>query len=148
MPYLGCLCGLLLPILLIDTLVNRWARNRRLPRWLPRMLTIILAVVPCQFLAFLGYNLGSGTHGVWFSSKRHLDVRYGSSDFYWVSLAGKRQSNLQLRNTPRTLMLLQDNQPIAEGTLNWNATELAVRPVRPNSIVPQTTTLKRQYLDH
>lgn len=148
MPYLGCLCGFLLPIYLLDFLVTRWAKNRRLPRWLPRVLTIVLTMIPSPLLAVLGYNLGSGTHGVWFSNKRHLDVRYGGPDNFLVDLAGKRQPNLQLRSTPRTLTLLQDNQPIAEGTLNWSATELTLRPVRPNAIVPEPTLLKRQYLDH
>lgn len=133
---------------LIDAVVTRWAKNRQLPRWLPRLLTIALVMIPSPLLAVLGYHLGSGTHGVWFSNMRHLDVRYGGPDNYWVTLEGKRQPNLQLRHTPRTLTLLQDNQLIAEGTLNWNASELTLRPVRPNSIVPETTLLKRQYLDH
>nr|WP_309697259.1 hypothetical protein [Armatimonas sp.] len=131
----------------VEALVKRVTKKQRLGCF-GTVVVAILGGYPGFALAMLGYNTSSGTHGVWFSSKRHLDVRYGGSDFYWVNLAGKRQSNLQLRNTPRTLTLLQDNQPIAEGTLNWSATELTLHPIRPNSIIPETTTLKRQYLDH
>ncbi len=147
MEYLVAFIALILTLGCAEALVKRVTKKPRLSCFGTVVVTI-LGSYPGFALAMLGYNTTSGTHGVWMSRGGHLDIRYGGSDFYWVNLAGKRQSNLQFRNTPRTLTLLQDNQPIAEGTLNWSATELTLHPIRPNSIIPETTTLKRQYLDH
>ncbi|WP_395146341.1 hypothetical protein [Armatimonas sp.] len=147
MEYLVAFIALILTLGCAEALVKHVTKKPRLGCF-GTVVVVILGSYPGFALAMLGYNTTSGTHGVWMSRRGHLDIRYGGSDFYRVNVGGKRQSNLQLRNTPRTLMLLQNNQPIAEGTLNWSATKLTLRPLGPNSIVSQTTTLGRMYLEH
>ena len=145
MEYLVAFVVFAITLACVEALVKRIIKKQRLGCF-GNATVAILGGYPGLALAMLGYNTVSGTQGVWLA--RSLSIRYGGSDFCWVTKDGKRQSDVQLRSTARTLTLLQDNQPIAEGTLNWSATEITLVPLCANPIVPQTTILKRQYLEH
>jgi hypothetical protein len=144
MPLLAAFLAMGLVLGLVEHLAKRRLKRERLGCW-GTVMVAVLGCLPAYALAMLAYNLATGIEGAWVGKR--LLIRFADSRG-WMSQGGEAIRNVKFPHTWGSVTLVQDGRPIAEGTLNWSATELTLRPVRPNSIVPQTTTLTRQYLDH